>query len=35
MFPDSDAAKLPGDKKALQMNADQIALQQILRGVHF
>ncbi|HYD79276.1 MAG TPA: SDR family oxidoreductase [Paucimonas sp.] len=35
MFPDSDAAKGPGDKKALQMNADQIALQQLLRGVHF
>lgn len=33
MFPDSDAAK--GDKKALQMSADQIALQQLLRGVHF
>ncbi|MGE5621587.1 MAG: hypothetical protein ACM3WS_00305, partial [Bacillota bacterium] len=33
MFPDSDAAK--GDKKAPQMSADQIALQQLLRGVHF
>ncbi|MGE5651243.1 MAG: SDR family oxidoreductase [Bacillota bacterium] len=35
MFPDSDAAKNNGDKKALQMSADQIALQQLLRGVHF
>ncbi len=33
MFPDSDAAK--SDKKAPQMSADQIALQQLLRGVHF
>ena len=35
MFPDSDAAKSNGDKKIPQMNADQIALQQLLRGVHF
>jgi NAD(P)-dependent dehydrogenase (short-subunit alcohol dehydrogenase family) len=35
MFPDSDAAKTIGDKKAQQMSADQIALQQLLRGVHF
>ena len=35
MFPDSDAAKKDGDKKIPQMNADQIALQQLLRGVHF
>lgn len=35
MFPDSDSAKNNGDKKALHMNADQIALQQLLRGVHF
>ncbi|MGH8807135.1 MAG: SDR family oxidoreductase [Noviherbaspirillum sp.] len=35
MFPDSDAAKGSGDKKILQMSADQIALQQLLRGVHF
>jgi NAD(P)-dependent dehydrogenase (short-subunit alcohol dehydrogenase family) len=34
MFPDSDAAK-SGDKKIPQMSADQIALQQLLRGVHF
>lgn len=34
MFPDSDAAK-GSDKKLPQMNADQIALQQLLRGVHF
>jgi NAD(P)-dependent dehydrogenase (short-subunit alcohol dehydrogenase family) len=35
MFPDSDAAKGAGDKKAITMNADQMALQQLLRGVHF
>ena len=35
MFPDSDAAKSNGEKKVPQMNADQIALQQLLRGVHF
>ncbi len=35
MFPDSDAAKIEGDKKGPQMSADQIALQQLLRGVHF
>lgn len=35
MFPDSDAAKKEGEKKAPQMTADQIALQQLLRGVHF
>ncbi len=35
MFPDSDAAKTGGDRKGPQMNADQIALQQLLRGVHF
>ena len=35
MFPDSDAAKKDGDKKAPQMNADQMALQQLLRGIHF
>ena len=35
MFPDSDAAKKEGEKKAPQMNADQMALQQLLRGVHF
>lgn len=35
MFPDSDTAKSNGDKKGTQMNADQIALQQLLRGVHF
>lgn len=34
MFPDSDAAKTK-DKKAGQMSADQMALQQLLRGVHF
>ena len=36
MFPDSGAAKLEdGGKKAAPMNADQMALQQLLRGVHF
>lgn len=36
MFPDSGAATLEhGSKKALLMNADQMALQQLLRGVHF
>ncbi len=35
MFPDSNAAAANGDKKAVQMSADQIALQQLLRGVHF
>ncbi|HZW12718.1 MAG TPA: SDR family oxidoreductase [Noviherbaspirillum sp.] len=35
MFSDSDAAKNNDDKKAPQMNADQIALQQLLKGVHF
>jgi len=36
MFPDSDAAKTKeGEKKAQHMSADQMALQQLLRGVHF
>ncbi len=36
MFPDSDAAKIrDGEKKAPGMNADQMALQQLLRGIHF
>ncbi|HYD96067.1 MAG TPA: SDR family oxidoreductase [Noviherbaspirillum sp.] len=35
MFPDSDAAKGGDQKKGTQMTADQIALQQLLRGVHF
>ena len=35
MFPDSDAAKKDGEKKAPHMNADQMALQQLLRGIHF
>ncbi len=34
MFPDSDASK-GGDKKAPQMSSEQIAMQQLLRGVHF
>jgi NAD(P)-dependent dehydrogenase (short-subunit alcohol dehydrogenase family) len=37
MFPDSDAAKgkKEGDKKSSQMTTEQIALQELLRGVHF
>jgi NAD(P)-dependent dehydrogenase (short-subunit alcohol dehydrogenase family) len=36
MFPDSDAAQIKsGDKKGPSMNADQMALQQLLRGIHF
>jgi NAD(P)-dependent dehydrogenase (short-subunit alcohol dehydrogenase family) len=37
MFPDSDAAggKKDGEKKATQMSTEQIALQELLRGVHF
>lgn len=35
MFPDSDAARNKDDKKAPQMSADQLAMQQLLRGVHF
>jgi hypothetical protein len=35
MFPDSDAAKgAKGDKPA-QLTADQVAFQQLMRGVHF
>ncbi|NRR28668.1 SDR family oxidoreductase [Oxalobacteraceae bacterium] len=35
MFPDSDAAKSGDGKKAPQMSSEQIAMQQLLRGVHF
>jgi NAD(P)-dependent dehydrogenase (short-subunit alcohol dehydrogenase family) len=35
MFPDSDAAKGGEGKKAPQMSSEQIAMQQLLRGVHF
>lgn len=37
MFPDSDAAKAKkdGEKKPTQMTTEQIALQELLRGVHF
>jgi len=35
MFPDSEAANINGEKKGPQMSADQIALQQLLRGVYF
>ncbi|MDC8760110.1 SDR family oxidoreductase [Janthinobacterium fluminis] len=34
MFPDSDAAK-GGDQKAPPMSSEQVAMQQLLRGVHF
>ena len=36
MFPDSNAANTKeGEKQAQRMSADQMALQQLLRGVHF
>lgn len=35
MFPDSDAAKGKKDGKASQMTTEQLALQELLRGVHF
>jgi NAD(P)-dependent dehydrogenase (short-subunit alcohol dehydrogenase family) len=37
MFPDSDAAKTKGGAPAVktQMSADQIAFQQLMRGIHF
>ena len=36
MFPDSDAAKgAKGGGKAPQLSADQIAFQQLMRGIHF
>jgi len=35
MFPDSEAAKGADGKKAPQMSSEQIAMQQLLRGVHF
>lgn len=35
MFPDSDAARGKDDKKGPPMSADQLAMQQLLRGVHF
>ncbi|MBA5636002.1 SDR family oxidoreductase [Duganella sp. LX20W] len=35
MFPDSDAAKGTDGKKAPQLTSEQIAMQQLLRGVHF
>jgi NAD(P)-dependent dehydrogenase (short-subunit alcohol dehydrogenase family) len=35
MFPDSDAAKGADGKKVPQMSSEQIAMQQLLRGVHF
>jgi NAD(P)-dependent dehydrogenase (short-subunit alcohol dehydrogenase family) len=37
MFPDSDAAKgaKDGAGKSPQLNADQVAFQQLMRGIHF
>ena len=35
MFPDSTAAKGDKSAKPLQMSADQIAMQQLMRGIHF
>ncbi len=35
MFPDSEAAKGADGKKGPQMSSEQIAMQQLLRGVHF
>ena len=35
MFPDSDAAKGKEGGKKAQLNADQIAFQQLMRGIHF
>ncbi|PHV05070.1 short chain dehydrogenase [Janthinobacterium sp. BJB412] len=35
MFPDSDAAQGGDGKKAPPMSSEQIAMQQLLRGVHF
>jgi hypothetical protein len=36
MFPDSDAAKGAKEAgKASQASADQIAMQQLLKGIHF
>ncbi len=35
MFPDSDAAKGVKDGKAPQLSADQVAFQQLMKGIHF
>jgi NAD(P)-dependent dehydrogenase (short-subunit alcohol dehydrogenase family) len=35
MFPDSTAAKGEKADKAPQMSADQVAMQQLMRGIHF
>ena len=35
MFPDSDAAKGGDGKKVSQLSSEQLAMQQLLRGVHF
>ena len=35
MFPDSDAAKGAKEGARPQLTADQIAFQQLMRGIHF
>ena len=35
MFPDSDAAKGRDGSKPPQLSADQVAFQQLMRGIHF
>jgi NAD(P)-dependent dehydrogenase (short-subunit alcohol dehydrogenase family) len=35
MFPDSDAAKGREGGRAAQLSADQVAFQQLMRGIHF
>jgi hypothetical protein len=35
MFPDSEAAKGVKDGKAPQLSADQVAFQQLMKGIHF
>jgi NAD(P)-dependent dehydrogenase (short-subunit alcohol dehydrogenase family) len=35
MFPDSDAAKAREGARAAQLSADQVAFQQLMRGIHF
>jgi hypothetical protein len=35
MFPDSEAAKGVKGEKPPQLSADQVAFQQLMRGIHF
>jgi hypothetical protein len=35
MFPDSDAARGAKGGKPPQLSADQVAFQQLMRGIHF